>query len=253
MRSFVYLLLDPLTQLWLLAALGGLLYYRDRRKWGYGCWIAAVVWFALFSTSPLPQALVYAKERQHPVLQPVPTDSLPTDIIVLGGGSAYAPDLPATEQLSPQSRARLVEGIRLYRQLPRARLVCSGFSSTDAIPIATMQAHAAVVLGVPPADTLMLNTPHNTEAEARAYVARFGSERRLILVTSAIHIPRALFWFRHYGLDPLPAPADHRVKIDPRYSPYTFRPSSRKIEMMDRWLHEFVGLWWAKLKTITHD
>lgn len=249
MRSFVQFFLESLTQVGLLALLGTLLYYRGRQRWARWCWGGAIGWLLLVSTTPLPEMLVLAKERQYAVFRPTPNDSTATHVLVLGGGHTPAPDLPATDQLSDRSLARLVEGIRIYRQLPNARLVTSGFSSTGGVAVAEVQAQAAILLGVPPSDTLLLTQPYNTAAEARAYAARFGTRQRLVLVTSAVHLPRAMQWFRTYGLSPIAAPTDHLMKIDPRFSTYTFGPSSDKIDMMDRWLHETVGSWWASLNS----
>ena len=251
-RPVVLFLLDPLTQVGLLALLGAGFAYRGKRRAARWCLAVATGWLVLVSATPLPQALVHAREKQYRVWRPAPNDTAATHVLVLGGGHTPAPDLPATDRLSDRSLARLVEGIRIYRQLPNARLVCSGFSATGSTPIATTAAHAALSLGVPPGDTLLLTQPHNTEAEARAYAARFGTSHRLILVTSALHLPRALRWFRAYGLRPVPAPADHLIKVDPRYSPYSFGPGSTNIELMDRWLHETVGTWWARIKTSTN-
>jgi uncharacterized SAM-binding protein YcdF (DUF218 family) len=203
--------------------------------------------------TPLPNLLVYAKERQHPVYRPRPADSLATHVLVLGGGHTIAPDLPANDQLSARALARLVEGVRIHRQLPNSYLVCSGFSSTQRTPQAVVQAQTALLLGVPAADTLLLTDPKNTEAEARAYANRFGREKQLILVTSAVHMPRALYWFRYYGLAPIPAPTDHWVKVDPQRSPFSFGPDSEKIPMLDSWIHESAGMLWATTKTLLHD
>ena len=252
-RAVVYFLLNPLAQVFLLAALGLWLRYRGKPRWSKGCLIGAAAWLLLISATPLPAVLIRGLERQHPVYQPSPGDSTATHVVVLGGGHSIAPALPPNDQLSPMALARLVEGVRIQRQLPNSRLVCSGFSSSGRTTQAEVQARAAILLGISPADTLLQTEPHNTRAEARAYAQRFGSRTRLILVTSAVHMPRALFWFRHFGLDPLPAPTDHRIKIDPTRSPYTFRPSSDKIDMMDRWLHETVGMAWAKINTLSNE
>jgi len=111
-----------------------------------------------------------------------------------------------------------------------------------------MLMEAAVALGVSPADTLCSAAPYNTETEAFAFTNRFGEAREVILVTSALHMRRALFWFREAGLDPIPAPANHYVKPDPEKSPYNFKPSAGKITLSGKLLHEWVGMGWAQWK-----
>lgn len=112
-----------------------------------------------------------------------------------------------------------------------------------------MLVRAAVVLGVPPKDTLWSPTPANTEEEAYAYASRFGARRPLILVTDALHIARAVFWFRHAGLSPVAAPANHYVKPDPIRSSYNFKPSTQKVIIMNKLIHEWAEMVYAKWKT----
>ncbi len=66
--------------------------------------------------------------------------------------------------------------------------------------------NTAVALGIAPSDTLQSTIPHNTETEAFAYAQRFGTQTPLILVTSTLHMPRALFWFQQQGIAAIPAP-----------------------------------------------
>lgn len=115
-------------------------------------------------------------------------------------------------------------------------------------PQAELMARTAVLLGVPPADTIMVKSPANTEAEAFDYTARFGQGQPLILVTDALHLPRAMFWFRQAGLGPVPAPANHLVKPGAERRPFPFKPSLRKVEMADKLLHEWAGMAYGRWK-----
>ncbi len=65
----------------------------------------------------------------------------------------------------------------------------------------------ARALGVPRSDIIVLSRPKDTEEEALA-VKRAIGDAPFLLVTSASHLPRAMIFFRHAGLDPLPAPAN---------------------------------------------
>lgn len=204
---------------------------------------AGVLWLFLISTSPLPLWLARGLEARHPVLDPA---GLPREtswqIMVLGGGHTNDPAVTPADRLSAEALGRLAEGIRLHRLLPGSKLVFSGFSTTGQPSQAENLAMAAVDLGVSPADTLVLTEPTRTSEEARAYVARFGADRPTILVTSAIHLPRAIGWFRQAGADPIPAPATHAVKFAPGRATYHFIPSPSKIGLMHQALHEYGGL-----------
>ena len=180
LRPLAHFLIDPLIHFWLVLLLGLLL---RRKKAGRYLLIYAGLWFFLISASPLPSWLAAQRESRYPVLLSVP-DSLRSKgdvhILVLGGGHSNAQGLPPNDQLSGAALARLAEGIRLYRQWPGSQLVCSGYSSSGRTAQAEVLAQAAVLLGVSPADTLMVKTPAHTEAEAIDYAARFGAAHPLL-------------------------------------------------------------------------
>jgi len=251
MIAFLHQLVNPMLWFWLLVA-GWLLAHRLRRRRMRRVlgWCAAL-WLFLISMSPLPTWMAYSLERRYQTLDPqgLPASSGPWHIVVLGGGHTPAADLTAADRLSAEALGRLAEGIRLHRRLPGSRLVFSGFSQSGRQSQAETLAEAALDLGVDPADTLLLTQPRRTSEEATAWVQRFGEEQPLILVSSAIHMPRAAGWFRAAGAAPVPAPTNHLVKIDPTRSPWHFNPTPSKVGMMQRALHEYLGLLLQRLRT----
>lgn len=244
-------LLDPLNLFWMVLLAGFFFLLRRKKKTAGYFFTASLIWMFLISSSPLPSWLCAQRESRHTALYPIPDSLLKADtvhIAVLGAGHVIAPNLPPNNQLSSSALGRLTEGVRLYRLLPRSKLICSGFSPEGRTSQAEILSQAAVSLGVSPFDTLISPLPLNTEAEAYAYAARFDDRQPLILVTNAIHMPRALFWFRRAGLNPIPAPTNHYVKFDPQGSPYNFKPSPFKIIITDRLMHEWGGMIYAKWK-----
>jgi uncharacterized SAM-binding protein YcdF (DUF218 family) len=132
--------------------------------------------------------------------------------------------------LSDSSTQRLLEGVRLARALPAARLIVTGADRNgDIPPVAWGYAQAARELGIAPERIQVLDTPVDTAQEARAVQEALAGlperapdterddrpaewpagGRRLILVTSAAHMPRAMRHFQAVGLDPIPAPTQH--------------------------------------------
>lgn len=78
--------------------------------------------FVLFSLQTVATLLVSPLERQYPPLHLAASDPLRERIkwvVVLGSGHWTGPDLPAAANLDESALFRLVEGIRLARQLPR--------------------------------------------------------------------------------------------------------------------------------------
>lgn len=245
MRFLLNLLIDPVF-LWVLCmAAGGILWLRHRRKPARRLFWAGGLWLLLISATPLSTWLAVGLEYRYPVWRPalLPSDSTKTiHIMVLGGGMTSGENITPADQLSGDALNRIVEGVRIKHLAPRAQLVTSGFSIRSDRSQAEILSTAAVDLGVSPADTLWLPDPRTTREEAAAYRARFDDGATIILVTSAMHLPRAMGWFRHNGMDPIPAPANHLVKISPDRWTYDWWPSPQKITRMRRVCHEYAGL-----------
>ena len=90
-------------------------------------------------------------------------------------------------------------------------------------------------------------TPSNTRKEAETYVKNFGTKNRLILVTSAIHMPRAVMNFQKAGVNPIAAPADFIIKYGSHKNPWRWLPYSENIGMMEAAIHENTGILWIKV------
>ena len=171
-------------------------------------------------------------------------------IVVLGGGHSSDSRLPANGRLSGSSLARLVEGIRIHNNLKDSKLILSGGAVFDPVPEAKTMADAALLLGVDSADILLESDSKDTEDQARTIsnLSIFYRTKKLILVTSASHMPRSVALFRSYGLDPIPAPADFSVKQRANLNPRSFFPSPSALQNMERVFHEYLGMLWLKLK-----
>lgn len=204
-------------------------------------------WILLVSSTPLSQWVVHTLERKYRVFDAKQVRyEQPVYILVLGGGHTNDPELPASIKLSGTASVRLVEGLRIHKQIRGSKVVASGSSLSKRITLAEIESMAAIELGVEVTDTLQSREPKNTAEEIQAYKKRFGTEGSLILVTSAIHMPRAIFLCRKYGLTAIPAPTDYFLKRDSLKNRYDFKPSARKMEMMERALHEYAGMIKAK-------
>ncbi len=245
MRFLLNLLTDPLLLAFVVMALGWLFYVRRRYRRAKLCFVLAGSWILIMAVTPLSIFLTKQLEYQYHILDPgtvKKNQDRPIHIVVLGGGASVGEGVTTADQLSGDALSRIVEGIRLHRRISGSHLVTSGFSIRGDRSQADLLATTAVELGISPADTLWLHQPTNTREEAAAYRARFGDSTTIILVTSAIHLPRAMGWFRYQGLDPIPAPANHLVKFNPDRWTYNWWPSYRKVMLMDKVFHEYAGL-----------
>jgi len=211
-----------------------------------GGWMVAAGALLLVLTSwqPVADSLLSPLEERYPPLTDPAQLSDVTAVVVLGGGWwPRAEDWPITARLSESSAIRLFEGLRLMRALPEARLVLTGASRrADRAPVAWGYAEAALDFGVPETRLRVLDTPVDTAREAEAVRAALGDGARLVLVTSASHMPRAMAYFRRVGLDPVAAPT-HRLTGRSAYDELAdWLPAVDYLRMTERAWYEYLGL-----------
>lgn len=249
MREFLSQIIMPLPVFYVLLIAGLLLIWKKRKRSGKVLLVAAGIWFLVISTLTVPKILVKSLEDRYHQLTNSEIKALPDscDIIVLGGGHTDDRELTPNNQLSDQALCRLVEGIRIHRLTPGSRLILSGFSGRSAEPQAIVLYKTAQLLGVDTSSMAFQTKPANTRMEAEEYIRNFGRKHTLVLVTSDIHMPRAIMNFRNVGLDPVPAPADEIIKYGSRKSWTRFLPSSGNIKMLEAAIHEYAGILWSKL------
>jgi uncharacterized SAM-binding protein YcdF (DUF218 family) len=250
LRNIISALFMPLAIFWILLLTGTLLFWVKKRKSARNILIFSLVWLAGISFSPLPYLLTSSLENRYKPLTELSrfANDSSVHIIVLGGGHESDPSLPANNQLSLAALGRLAEGIRIHRLLPGSLLITSGWQVNDTKPQALVQKETAILLGIPPAEIRTLVKPVNTEEEAQCYAKEFGKSHKLVVVTDAAHMPRAIMWFRKAGLVPVAAPTNHMIKQSPGHSKFNLFPSSDNIARMEYAVHEYIGILWFKIK-----
>lgn len=237
-----------------LVALGAGLAWRGRRRAGRIFTAAGIAVLLVTSNKAVGNWLAGSLESRYaPVPELTDGAALPSVlgacsyIAVLGGGHADAAGFSANNQLSASALARLVEAVRLWRHLPRAALLTCG-PARDGFPAhAEILKRAALDLGVPAAQITELPNVRDTADEVRALRALVG-DAPVALVTSAWHMPRAMALAEHAGLRAVPCPADFvcRPQARPEWTDYLW--DLRGLERSTKGIHEYLGLWWARLR-----
>lgn len=167
-------------------------------------------------------------------------------VVVLGGGVWDDGRLSSTARLTESSVCRLAEGIRLWRQIPGSKLLLSGGRVFTPVPEAQAMAELARELGVPDS-SLALETESRDTGEQARLVAGMVGDQRMVLVTSAAHMPRSMALFRKQGISPVPAPSNFMVKRGQSGDPGRFFPSSVGIEVWETIIHETAGMAWSRI------
>lgn len=204
--------------------------------------LAMVVALFLLSTGWLAKGLTHYLEGTYATVEKV--DHNIRWIVVLGGGQAqYAMDKP-NNTLSTASLRRLIEGMRLHRQLPKARLLLSGGGMGENSEAATMARLADEVFKLPK-EAIVLEPRALNTAQQAVEIKPWVGGAPFYLVTSAIHMPRAMALCQQQGLHPIPAPTDFTYYWQDERWHKTVWPTAHNIIYMQMVCHELLGRLWS--------
>ncbi len=242
-------LLMPLPFCLLISFLGLFFLWRGKRVLTGKMLIAlGLMGLTIMSYNPVSRVLNTPLNCKYEVYSQAQWKNTPVGyVVVLAGGHKSDPNLPATSQLSGHSLIRLVEGVRVLRQNPGAKLILSGGGAADPVPEAAVMADVSRFMGVSPDDMILESTSKDTEGQARLIKPIVGTAP-FVLVTSAIHMPRSMALFQHMGMNPIPGPAGSTSRIKAPLSPGDVFPTVGALNDTTDAVHEYLGLAWSKLK-----
>jgi uncharacterized SAM-binding protein YcdF (DUF218 family) len=247
-KAFSLLLLPlGLTLLFLVIAL--VLYRRGKNRaasWFLAC---SILWLWLWST-PLWSDLVRGRLESEYAYRPAAELPVADAIVVLGGGvRGYAgPSLPLVDL--NRAADRELFAAQLYHAR-KAKLILLG-GGADAISRTGVSALGMktflINLGVPSSAVMVGATSRNTAENLEEVVRMMNSfhGRSVLLVTSALHMPRAFWLFSRSGLLVTPAPTDFEVVKTP-FSLYRLLPDAEALENSTRAARESAGLFAYRL------
>ncbi|MDQ7968116.1 MAG: YdcF family protein [Oxalicibacterium faecigallinarum] len=238
-------LLPPFNML-LLCGLGMLV----RRRWplfGMTLAVGSLLMLALLSTRPGAMLLAAPLENRHPAL-PLPYQGDAQAIVVLGGGRlANAPEYGHQDSPSSPTLRRMRYAAALHRGTGLPILVTGGQ------PDGAKESEAVIMarglredFGVPVKwlEGESDNTAEN--ASQSADMLKKENVRRVLLVTDAMHMPRAVKIFERQGLQITPAPtAFYTVTL---VLPGDFVPRTGWLVQSSYAMHEWIGILWYRLR-----
>lgn len=178
--------------------------------------IACALFILFFTSNPsVSKRFVSSLEHRYFPPEPIPTADA---IVVLGG--ATAPQLHPRPWVEVKEQGdRILYGARLHNQGHANKLILSGGRVTWRGGGSGEQSEAqdmkqfAMAMNVPEADILLEGTSLNTYENA-VNVQKILQEQSLdsvLLVTSAIHMPRSLAIFKKLGINVTPTPTDYLI------------------------------------------
>ena len=242
--KIVSILVYPLGFSFLLACIAlGLLVFR-RARWAIFSLSAAIAWTILWSSPPVAGALARSLEGQFTELE---MSQIPeADLILVFGGVMSPPQLGRPYPNLNAAADRVWHAARLYKS-GKAPIVVPSAGRNDWQPHLPTQASTEALflqdLGVPAQAVILEERSRNTYENAlfcAALMKRLGAKRAL-LVTSALHMPRAAAALRKTGIEFTAVATDFEVGDGPT-TVLDWLPNSQALQRSTFALHEWIGV-----------
>lgn len=207
------LLTIPSNLLFVIALAGVALLLTRLRKLGQRMLVASVLVMAALWLLPVGVALTLPLEMRFPPW--TPAQGAPTGMIVLGGVINPPVSLAHGQIALDGSAERLTSAVALARQYPNARIVFSGGNANlfGGLDEAQFALRFFEQLGVP-RERLVIEAQSRNTAENAIYCKRLIAPKpgeRWLLITTAMHMPRAVGAFREVGFPVTPFPVDYQL------------------------------------------
>lgn len=234
-----------------------------QRSWSFRSWLALAGFLSLFvgGNFYIAHWISHSLENQHPPLIENPKADA---IVILGGG--INPDLPPRQHPEvDEAGDRVYHGAYLYHKEYAPLIIASGgwaalyWDSGENRSEAQDMGKLLTALNVPPEDILYETESENTRENAlfTAEILKEQGIEEIILVTSAIHMPRAVDVFENVGIQVIPAPTDYFVTGDPditngnlgtNFKPLNLMPQAKFLVVTTNSMKEYVGQVYYQLR-----
>lgn len=171
-------------------------------------------------------------------------------IVVLGAARAEAaPEYGGQDTVGPDLLVRLRYAASLQRRTGLPLLVTGGVGYDERVPEAELMAQVLrQSFGV---KAVWLEGRSLTTWENAVYskpLLEAAGVHRVLLVTQAFHMARAVACFERVGLEVLAAPTGFARRADGDVDYRAFLPSVAALALNTRVLHEVLGTWYYRLR-----
>jgi uncharacterized SAM-binding protein YcdF (DUF218 family) len=250
MYQIITELAQPLVVFSVLALLGVANLWRKRTESRRRLLLMTVP-VALLVLCSLPWVSYFAMatlEWPYPHMGPRPDDA---EAIVVLGGYVQALDEGGTQvELGPDSRARCLMAVEVYRAGPRCPILVSGGKvEPKAPPVAEVMHDFMIAQGVRPCDLIVepeSRSTYENAVECRKLLEERGIHK-IILVTEAFHMRRAAGCFQKQGLDVVTCGCRYRShRFEGQLG--DFLPSPTALMRCGKVTHEWLGVAWYKVQ-----
>lgn len=232
--------LHLLVTLWLIAA--GLFLLHKRKRAVILCAVS-LAWVLLWS---LPITTLWAGGRLEHRYAYQPPATLPlADVIVVLGGDTLAGQHNWFEPYELDKVHRRTDmAAQVYRAHRAPIIIASGAASDDTVPEAELMARRLISQGVD-AHAILIEPRGATTYQSTRQTQQMMQQNNLetaLLVTSAIHMPRAMAAFNKAGITSVPAPVKPQITLpqDPEFSIWI--PDLQTLDASRSIIKEYIAL-----------
>jgi uncharacterized SAM-binding protein YcdF (DUF218 family) len=232
---------------------GSLVLIWRKSRWSPAPIALALATILLSSNAWTTNAIIQSLEWQN-----IPTGDLPkAEAIILLGGATRSKSYPRTGVDLGERSDRIVYAAQLYKQGKAPLIIISGgridwkdYGDPESSDMAAVLVND---LGVPPTALIeepdSLNTYENAINVQKIMATR--NIKRVLLVTSAFHMPRSLRIFRKLKMEVIPAPSDYLASRLALAEPgrnweaaiLSAIPDTERINNFTVALKEYIGTW----------
>lgn len=246
-KAISQLLLPP--GIFILLGIITLLFWK--KTWARALLFCSLALMWALSTEPIRDSLTEPLEFQYAAFTMDASPQGNAAIVLLGGGvQENAPDYQGSDELTTHSMMRTIYAAKIAKQTQFNIYATGGTPLTQ-----TAEAEGDVMkswliwFGIDEARITSENKADTTWENAVLTQGLLNEKgiNTVILVTSALHMPRAFFCFESQGLNVIPAPTDYLTN-QADYDLRSYLPRWNVLADSGSALHEYLGLVWYKLR-----
>lgn len=202
--------------------------------------ITLIIFLSIGSGFPLSCLL---SRLESPYTKQVPIHWLKRNAIVLLGAGTVK--LPKSNMVQPTVLAysRIITAAELYRSCKDSKQTCiivisGGDALKTGLPEAIVYRNTLLALGITQTDLLLEPNSLNTYRNAELTSPLLKQEKfdQVILVTSGIHLMRALLYFSHFGIKAVPVASDYLA------AQISLLPLAYNFTITGYAIHEYTGI-----------
>jgi uncharacterized SAM-binding protein YcdF (DUF218 family) len=257
LSKFLPLFVYPLGLVFILLVLSLLL--RGRPRVQSILLIAALIILLVSSNRWVAFSLARSLEWRYLPLNPVPQAEV---IVVLGGGTE-SEQFPRPSVEINAAGDRVLYAARLYKEGKAPKILLSGGNITwlsgRTMTPADEMADLLRLMDIPEEDIWLQPESQNTYEDAlySSQILKDNGVGRVLLVTSAMHMPRSMALFEHQGIDVIAAPADftvteagwqNLVTLDLQATLVNLLPNSSSLSLTTNAIKEYIGFFMYGLR-----